>query len=132
MSPHRARRSVAALAAAGLLAAARLLPADRPLPIDVCPLHMLTGLPCLTCGLTRSVCLFSRWDWDASLQMHPAGWLAFGVLAVTCLWLAGEAAAGRSLAAHARARLLRLALGFGGVLSVAAWSARLVRLFPVL
>jgi len=114
----------------GLLAASFLLPPLRPLPFDACLLHRITGIPCLTCGLTRSVCLFARGDWAGSLGMHPAGWLAFGVLAVALPWLAGEAAADRSLAVLARRRLFTLALGLGGALSVLGWGARLIRLWP--
>ncbi len=114
----------------GLLTASFLLPPLRPLPFDVCLLHRMTGIPCLTCGLTRSVCLFARGDWAGSLGMHPAGWLAFGVLAVALPWLAGEAAADRSLAVMARRRLFTLALGLGGALSVLGWGARLIRLWP--
>ena len=113
-----------------LLAASCLLPPLRPLPLDACPLHRMTGIPCLTCGLTRSVCLFARGDWSASLRMHPAGWLAFIVLVAALPWLAAEAAADRSLAVRARGRLVVLALVLGGSLAVLGWGARLVRLWP--
>lgn len=127
MSPHRARRSVGALLGGALLASSFLLPPLRPLPFDLCPLHRMTGIPCLTCGLTRSVCLFARGDWSASLRMHPAGWLAFVVLAAASLWLPAEAAADRGLAVKARGRLVTLALGMGGALAVLGWGARLIR-----
>jgi Protein of unknown function (DUF2752) len=130
VSPHRARRSVGALAGGALLAASFLLPPLRPLPLDLCPLHRMTGIPCLTCGLTRSVCLFARGDWSASLRMHPAGWLVFVGLAIASLWLAAEAAADRNLAVKARGRLVGLALGLGGWLAILGWGARLVRLWP--
>src|SRR5262249_38248063 len=114
----RAERTGAALVAAALLAAGFLLPARRPIPFDLCVLHRLTGLPCPTCGLTRSVCLFARGEWGASLAMHPAGWLAFSGLAIACLWLAAEAAAGRDLGPGLKARLVRGALAAGAVLSI--------------
>ncbi|HKB08098.1 MAG TPA: DUF2752 domain-containing protein [Candidatus Polarisedimenticolia bacterium] len=113
-----------------LLAASLLLPPVRPLPFDVCLFHRMTGIPCLTCGLTRSVCLFVRGDWSESLRMHPAGWLAFIVLVAALPWLAAEAAADRSLAVKARARLLALALGMGGSLAVLGWGGRLMRIWP--
>jgi len=128
--PRRAQRSVPALVASGLLGAVFLLPAFHPLPLDLCLLHRLTGIPCLTCGLSRSVCLFARGEWAASLRMHPAGPLAFCVLVVACLWLLGEAAAGRDLGDRARRRLLALALGLGGALSVLVWWARLAGFWP--
>lgn len=132
MSPLRARRSASALVAAGMLAAASLLPARRPLPFDACLLHRISGLPCLTCGLTRSVCLFARGEWGASLQMHPAGWLVFGALVIACAWLAAEATVDRDLGAGPKRRLVSLALGLGGALSVLAWGARLTGIWPVL
>jgi hypothetical protein len=64
--------------------------------------------------------------------MHPAGWLAFGVLVVACAWLLGEAAVDRDLWPGARTRLLALALGLGGALSVLAWGARLAGFWPAL
>jgi hypothetical protein len=116
--------------AGALLAASFLLPPLRPLPFDLCPLHRMIGIPCLTCGLTRSVCLFAHGDWSASLRMHPAGWLAFVALAVVSLWLAAEAAADRSLAVKARGRLVALTLGLGGSLAVVGWGARLMKIWP--
>jgi len=126
----RASRLSRGLGATGLLAATFLLPPRRPLPFDLCLLHRLTGLPCLTCGLTRAVCLFARGEWGASLAMHPAGGLAFGVLLVTCLWLLVEGAAGRVLGARLRTRLLAVAAGVGGSLCVLAWGARLAGFLP--
>src|SRR5207245_9283187 len=77
VSRERASRLAAGLSATGLLAGTFLLPPGKPLPFDLCLLHRLTGIPCLTCGLTRAVCLLARGEWRASLSMHPAGGLAF-------------------------------------------------------
>jgi len=125
-----AERLRAALVAAALLAGSFLLPARRPIPLDLCVFHRLTGLPCLTCGLTRSVCLFARGEWGASLAMHPAGWLAFSGLAVACLWLLAEAVAGRDLGPGLRARLVRGALAAGALLSVLGLCGRLAGVLP--
>jgi len=128
---ERASRLAAGLSVSGLLAGTFLLPPRRPLPFDLCLLHRLTGMPCLTCGLTRAVCLLARGEWRASLSMHPAGGLAFVALTVACVWLLAEAAAGRDLGAGLRTRLLTLALGAGGALSVVTWGARLAGILPV-
>jgi len=130
MIRERASRLATGVAASGLLAATFLLPARRPLPLDLCLFHRLTGVPCLTCGLTRSVCLFARGEWRASLAMHPSGWLAFAMLAVGCVWLLAEAAWGRDLNAGLRTRLLGAAAGAGGALCVLAWGARLAGILP--
>jgi len=131
MSRERASRFTVGLAASGLLAATFILPPQKPLPFDLCLLHRLTGLPCLTCGLTRAVCLLARGEWRASLSMHPAGGLVFVALIVACVWLLAEAAAGRDLRADLRTRLLALALGAGGALSLLGWGARLAGILPV-
>jgi len=130
VSRERASRLAAGLSASGLLAGTFLLPPQRPLPFDLCLLHRLTGIPCLTCGLTRAVCLFAHGEWRSSLSMHPAGGLVFAGLAVACVWLLAEAVAEQDLGAGLRARLLALALGAGGALSVLAWGARLAGLLP--
>ena len=85
---QRWRRLAGAVAVFFALAVCAVLPAQRPLPFDACVLHRLTGWPCLTCGLTRAVCLFARGSVRDSLLMHPAGWLAFLGLAASLLWMA--------------------------------------------
>jgi uncharacterized protein DUF2752 len=80
-----------------LLAAGALLPPDRPLPFDVCLWHRLTGLPCLTCGLTRSACHLLHGDLPGSLALHPAGILVVALLAAMTAKRGLEAALGRRL-----------------------------------
>ena len=126
MSSGRARRLTVLVIAVGLVTASFLLPEHRPLPFELCMLHRLTGLDCPTCGLTRSVCLFARGEWRASLSMHPAGGLVFSSLAVACPWIVGEAAANRDLGSTAKRRLVALAFVVGAALSVLVWIARLV------
>lgn len=121
MKPARRReRLLGALLAAMLLSGAFVLPPDRPLPIDVCLWHRVTGLSCLTCGLTRAACLFARGLWRESLAMHAAGWLLLSGLAVAAVWMGAEAAAGRDLGARLKTRLLAISLWGGAVLSVFA------------
>ena len=131
MSSSRAvpgERLLGAALPALLLAAASLLPADRPLPFEICLLHRLTGIPCLTCGLTRSICHFVQGDLGASLTLHPAGALAVALLLLHALWRVGEALRGRDVA---RRTLGRLTAGLGvsaAFLSVGTWLARLASL----
>ena len=127
---NRVPRAASALVASGLLASAFVLPARRPLPLDLCVLHRLTGLPCPTCGLSRSVCLFARGEWGASLVMHPAGGLAFGALVIAAAWLTWEAVTDRDLERALRIRLTRALLGVGGGLSLAVWVLRLAAVWP--
>ena len=117
---RRRERLLGALLAAMLLGGAFVLPPDRPLPIDVCLWHRVTGLSCLTCGLTRAACLFARGLWRESLAMHAAGWLMLSGLAVAAVWMGAEAAAGRDLGPRLKTRLLAISLWGGAVLSVFA------------
>jgi len=123
--PLRRDRLVVALVAGACLAGAFVLPADRPLAIDLCLWHRATGLPCLTCGLTRATCLFARGLWRESLAMHAAGWLVLSGLAVAAVWTGTEAAAGRDLGGRIKGRLLTASVWVGLGLSLLTWLARL-------
>lgn len=106
---------------------AALLPPARPLPFDLCVMHRLTGLPCLTCGLTRSVCYLVQGDWAASLAFHPAGGLVVLLLSLHALWRACEAARGRPLARQALGQITVVLGAFGGILSAGVWIVRLTQ-----
>jgi hypothetical protein len=120
---RRSRATRAAAIAFGLLAA-RVANPDRPLPFDVCALKVLTGIPCPTCGLTRSLCHALRGDWSASLGYHPAGILLAAALAGWMLWSMAEAVRGQPMAEVARGRLRTSMLSVGIVSSIAAWVVR--------
>ncbi|MGL5882591.1 DUF2752 domain-containing protein [Synechococcus elongatus] len=54
-----------------------------------CPLLALTGLPCPTCGLTRSLAATWRGDWVKAVQFHVFGPPLFTIgLAIGLVWLA--------------------------------------------
>lgn len=76
----------------GLLAGGALwLPAEGT--PTICPLNLLTGLPCPTCGLGRSVCLFLHGDLVSALTINPCG--PFVVVAAVVVLIAavrGDAA----------------------------------------
>lgn len=125
MPPLRRDRLIVTLVAGACLAGAFVLSPDRPLPIDLCLWHRVTGLPCLTCGLTRATCLFARGLWRESLAMHAAGWLLLSGLAIATVWAGAEAAAGRDLGARVKGRLMAASVWAGLGLSVLTWLARL-------
>jgi len=93
----RRRRLAEAAIAALVLALGAILPAARPLPFDLCLWHRITGLPCLGCGLTRSICQWMHGDWAGSLVMHPAGPFIALALAGLVVMRAAEAIAGAPL-----------------------------------
>lgn len=125
MKPRsRRRRLLGAAVPALVLGAAALLPADRPLPFDVCLLHRLTGIPCLTCGLTRSVCYLLQGDPATSLTFHPAAILVVVLLALHSLWRAWESVRGQDVARRALGRATAALGGAGAILSACAWVVR--------
>lgn len=63
------------------LLAARFLPLDRLL-LTPCPFHALTGLPCFSCGGTRSFMAFARLDLPHAIAMNPAAALLAAITAV--------------------------------------------------
>jgi hypothetical protein len=92
-----------------------------PLPLPGCPLRALTGIPCPTCFLTRSVLATLHGDLGGALELHLFG----PPLVAGGLWLAlVQGLLGRDLPAWPWGRLglalvlvvfvywlLRLALG---------------------
>jgi hypothetical protein len=107
---QRLERVAGAVLLASLLGLAALLPPARPLPFDVCLLHRLTGLPCLGCGLTRSIVHLLRGDLLASLRLHPAGLLVTAIVAGQSMRNGVEAYLAREWGGAAADRTLRLAL----------------------
>lgn len=48
-----------------------------PLPWPRCPFFAVTGLPCVTCGATRSAIAFLHGDLLAALRWNPLAFVAF-------------------------------------------------------
>lgn len=47
-----------------------------------CPIHLVTGHPCPTCGITRATRLALRGDFAGATHVHPLVWLAVPVTAL--------------------------------------------------
>lgn len=65
------------------------------LPGLVCPLRHWTGIPCPTCGLTRSLMAVVRGDWEQAVMQHLFGPVLFIVLVFGVVQLAIELTSGR-------------------------------------
>jgi hypothetical protein len=74
-------------------AAAALVAVRFDLPWPQCPFRRLTGLPCPSCGCTRSLLAWFNWDLKAALQFNP---LFFLGCVMAPLWLSA-ALLGKSL-----------------------------------
>jgi len=89
----------------------------------VCWFQLLTGVPCPSCGMTRSIVLTLDGHLGTALRLNLAGpvWvLAVATLAVALLWLAWrERVRGVDRSALARRRVRLLAMAQGAVFVVA-------------
>ena len=85
-------------------AAVRWLHLDN-LGFTLCTFKAATGLPCMTCGGTRTLALLARGDLPEALAMNPLVAAAFFVLVPWAL---------ADLALWTRGRALGLDLGAGG------------------
>ncbi len=56
-------------------------------PPAFCLFKEVTGLPCPSCGATRSVLLLGRGDFEAALLLNPLGFLLVAGLLVIPFWL---------------------------------------------
>jgi len=60
-----------------------------------CLLRHATGLPCATCGMTRSFCAIGRGEFGAAFAYHPLGPVLYAFFVLVMLRSAAVALAGR-------------------------------------
>jgi len=92
-----------------------------------CLLRRATGLPCATCGMTRSFCAIGRGDFGAAFERHPLGPVLYAFLALVMLRSAAVTVRGRRPSRWSGRALLWVA----AVLVVAVlvvWMVRLCRM----
>lgn len=142
MGPREARSPLAWVVGAVILAdaalARRLLEADmervyflgKPIPI-ACAFRRATGLPCPTCGLTRSMVLALHGNVGAAWSVMPVGpVLILGALSLAVVSLGYAAVAPRWRQASrdsARRWMARAGLAYGAaavVLWLGGWSVQ--------
>lgn len=94
-----------------------------------CPIKLLTGFPCPTCGITRACRLVARGDFAAATRMHPMVWIAVPVvLFIVGVELAGYAQT-RTWGASRRMRGGEALMALTAALLFALWIARFAGLF---
>jgi hypothetical protein len=61
-----------------------------PIPLPGCPLRHFTGIPCPTCGMTRSFVALAKGDLATSITQHLFGPVLFLVFLLAFLHICGE------------------------------------------
>jgi hypothetical protein len=102
-----------------LVAGAALLELRWGVALETCLFRRATGIPCPTCGSTRSVLALLRGEWGNSLQASPLLWVA----AVSLLLYGAARLIGgdRSAVAEFQVRPRHLLLGLGLLLGNWIW-----------
>jgi uncharacterized membrane protein YhaH (DUF805 family) len=95
---------------------------------SLCFLRRTTGLPCLSCGMTRSFYALGRGAVAEAFREHPLGPLVFLLLAVVLVRSAGIAVTGRRWMDRA-ARVLVWSLAVVAAAALVAWAVRLGWMF---
>ena len=92
-----------------------------------CPVRVVLGVPCPTCGMSRAARLFAHGEVGAALHMHPLVWLVVPfVVALVGIELA-QVARGGAWGAAERALRTRAGRAVGWTVAaavVAVWIAR--------
>ncbi len=91
-----------------------------------CPFYVLTGIPCLTCGITRSFLAMGDGNLSAALVFHPLGPLSYFLVVAFFVVLAFSAAARIRIRVDIDPGLRRRLVAAGGAILVAAWLVKLV------
>jgi hypothetical protein len=55
--------------------------------IEVCPIKIITNIPCPSCGSTRAVLLFIKGDILSSILLNPIGLILISIMVFCPLWI---------------------------------------------
>jgi hypothetical protein len=115
------RRAATPLGLVGVVAILFFAPFGVKWP---CPLKVLTGLPCPTCGMTRAARLVAHGDFAGATHMHPLWFVVLPlVLVAGAIELGGFARTG-AWGAAAKVPALTYAAYAAVLLLVVVWVAR--------
>jgi hypothetical protein len=90
----------------------------------ICALRNLTGIPCPTCGMTRSFCHIARGDLPAAARLQPLGLVVFPMFAVLLVRSTVMAVTGRVCLDRA-ARLMAWSIVPMALAALTIWGVRL-------
>lgn len=83
--------------------------------LPACLFHELTGVSCLTCGLTRSLEAAAHGSIRAALHYHGLGPLLLAGIVAACIAVFAEALTGRRMVWFRHGRGRQMLLGFAAV-----------------
>jgi len=92
-----------------------------------CLLRSATGLPCATCGMTRSFCAIGRGELGAAFARHPLGPVLYGFFALVMLRSAAVAIAGRRVVRWSGRALLWIGAALAAAI-VVVWVVHLCQM----
>ena len=92
MKPRNLYRILAILSLAGYawIGFHFLFSGDEKNTLTVCLFKAVTGIPCPSCGITRSILLFISGDFQSALLMNPLGGLALVALVTLPVWILSD------------------------------------------
>ncbi len=65
----------------------QLLAVSRHAGLVVCPLKIVAGIPCPSCGSTRSLMEIFHGDFLSAAMINPLGFIIFLILSIGPIWL---------------------------------------------
>jgi len=95
---------------------------------SVCLLKRLTGMPCMTCGMTRSFCAIGRGEFPEALRLHPLGPVLYVLFAVVMIRAAWMAISGRAWLDRT-ARVFLWSIPVLIAVAIVIWAVRLAMFF---
>ena len=63
--------------------------------VPLCLFHLVTGIPCPSCGSTRSILSLLHGDLTGSLYWNPIGWLLLSALILFPCWILADSITGK-------------------------------------
>lgn len=89
--------------------------------VPVCPMALMTGLPCPGCGMTRAAVLFLKGDWLGAWRMHPFFYVLLLLLLLAAFYRYGLGRPAPGMRFFAPVALL---------LAIAFYGGRMAKYFP--